>query len=146
MTRIKPLRIGDETIYIEATEVRDAEEEPTQTQPRERTRVDVGRETKVFESYGISQALSKVDRPVIESGDAAEVKAVDRTICKYTEYVLNAFRQVAGATVDKVTLEFGIEIAGEAGIPYVTKGTAKSNLKIKVECSFPNKDDPSSSA
>ncbi|MCX7595121.1 MAG: hypothetical protein N2235_15450 [Fischerella sp.] len=40
--------------------------------------------------------------------------------------------------VDKVTLEeFGIELGGEAGIPYVTKGTAKSNLKITAECSFP---------
>ncbi|HEY9605328.1 MAG TPA: CU044_2847 family protein [Allocoleopsis sp.] len=41
------------------------------------------------------------------------------------------------ANVDKVTLEFGIELGGEAGVPYVTKGTAKSNLKITVECSFP---------
>jgi hypothetical protein len=40
------------------------------------------------------------------------------------------------ANVDKVTLEFGIEIGGETGIPYVTKGTAKSNLKMQVECSF----------
>lgn len=44
---------------------------------------------------------------------------------------------VAIANVDKVTLEFGIELGGEAGVPYVTKGTAKSNLKITVECSFP---------
>ena len=43
------------------------------------------------------------------------------------------------ANVDKVTLEFGIELGGEAGVPYVTKGTAKSNLKITVECSFPDK-------
>ncbi|WP_287256237.1 CU044_2847 family protein [Moorena sp. SIO4E2] len=27
-----------------------------------------------------------------------------------------------------------MELGGEAGIPYVTKGTAKSNLKITVEC------------
>ena len=142
MTRIKPLTIGDETIYIEATEVRDADEQPTQAQPRERTRADMGSESKSFGSYGLSQALSH-DRPALESGSDAGVKAVDRTISKYTEYVLNAFREVGGATVDKVTLEFGIEIAGEGGIPYVTKGTATSNLKIKVECSFPNRRDGS---
>jgi hypothetical protein len=34
-------------------------------------------------------------------------------------------------------LEFGVELGGEAGVPYVTKGTAKSNMKITVECSFP---------
>jgi len=52
---------------------------------------------------------------------------------------LSAFKKVAIANVDKVTLEFGIELGGEAGVPYVTKGTAKSNLKITVECSFPEK-------
>jgi len=36
-----------------------------------------------------------------------------------------------------VTLEFGINVGGEAGIPYITKGSVESNLKIKVECSFP---------
>jgi hypothetical protein len=41
------------------------------------------------------------------------------------------------ANVDKVTLEFGIKVAGEAGVTYVTKDTAESNLKITVECSFP---------
>jgi len=35
---------------------------------------------------------------------------------------------------------FGIEIGGEAGIPYITKGTATSNLKVTVECSFPKED------
>ncbi|MBD2305435.1 hypothetical protein H6G17_07900 [Chroococcidiopsis sp. FACHB-1243] len=47
---------------------------------------------------------------------------------------------MAIANVDKVTLEFGIKVAGEAGIPYVTKGTTQSNLKITVECSFPKTD------
>lgn len=64
-------------------------------------------------------------------------QAIEGTIRAYTTYTLNAFKQVAIANVDKVTLEFGIEIGGEAGVPYVTKGTAKSNLKITVECSFP---------
>ncbi|MFM7527341.1 MAG: CU044_2847 family protein, partial [Nodosilinea sp.] len=68
---------------------------------------------------------------------AQSFQAVESTIKAYTVYTLNAFKQVAIANVDKVTLEFGIEIGGEAGVPYVTKGTAKSNLKITVECSFP---------
>ena len=37
----------------------------------------------------------------------------------------------------KVTLEIEVKVAGEAGVPYVTKGTADANLKITVECSFP---------
>jgi len=66
--------------------------------------------------------------------------AMQQTIRGYTAYTLNAFRQMAGAKVDKVTLEFGIELGGEMGVPYVTKGTAASNLKVTVECSFPEKE------
>lgn len=66
-------------------------------------------------------------------------KSIEGTIRSYTNYTLNAFKDVASANVDKVTLEFGIKIGGEVGIPYVTKGTAESNLKVVVECSFPNK-------
>lgn len=68
-----------------------------------------------------------------------QFKAIEGTIRGYTTYTLNAFKNIATANVDKVTLEFGIKVGGEAGIPYVTKGTAESNLKITVECSFPNK-------
>jgi len=64
------------------------------------------------------------------------IQDLQSTIFAYTNYSLAAFKKVAMANVDKVTLEFGIEIGGETGIPYVTKGTAKSNLKIQVECSF----------
>ena len=63
-------------------------------------------------------------------------KAIEGTIRTYTNQTLNAFKDMAGGNVDKVTLQFGIRIAGEAGVPYVTKGTAESNLSIKVECSF----------
>ncbi|MEM9264700.1 MAG: CU044_2847 family protein [Cyanobacteria bacterium P01_F01_bin.13] len=59
------------------------------------------------------------------------------TIRTYTAHTLNAFKNMATANVDKVTLEFGITVAGEAGVPYVTKGSAECNLKITVECSFP---------
>jgi hypothetical protein len=64
-------------------------------------------------------------------------KAVEATIRAYTTYALNSFKNLAIANVDKITLTFGIEIGGEAGVPYITKGTAKSNLNITVECSFP---------
>nr|WP_176453085.1 CU044_2847 family protein [Pseudanabaena sp. SR411] len=43
------------------------------------------------------------------------------------------------ANIDKVTLKFGIKIAGEAGILYITKSSVESNLETTVECSFPKK-------
>lgn len=63
------------------------------------------------------------------------------TILIYTNYTLAAFKKVAvaNATINKVTLEFGVEMGGEVGIPYITKGTTKSNLKIQVECTFDDK-------
>ena len=65
-------------------------------------------------------------------------QAMQGTIRTYTAHTLNAFKDMATANVDKVTLEFGITVAGEGGVPYVTKGSAECNLKITVECSFPN--------
>lgn len=123
MTQLIPIQLDDETIiYIEATEdvsiASISTEEPTEEQ-KKRKRIDRG-------------VSDDVQKQVIQN-----FQAIQGTIRAYTVYTLNAFKKVAIANVDKVTLEFGIELGGEAGVPYVTKGTAKSNLKITVECSFP---------
>jgi hypothetical protein len=65
----------------------------------------------------------------------------EQTILSYTNVALNALKNVATANVNKVTLEFGIKVGGKMGIPFVTEGTAESQLKVTVECSFP-KDKP----
>ncbi|WP_423739155.1 CU044_2847 family protein [Crocosphaera subtropica] len=31
-------------------------------------------------------------------------------------------------------IKFGIKLRGEAGIPYITKGTAESNIEICIKC------------
>lgn len=33
---------------------------------------------------------------------------------------------------EEVTLEFGIEVGGKAGIPFVTEGSATANFKVSV--------------
>lgn len=63
--------------------------------------------------------------------------SISDTISVYSNYALDALRQVAVANVEEVTLQFGIEVGGEAGIPYITKGSAKGNLNITVKCTFP---------
>jgi hypothetical protein len=124
MTKLIPIKLDDNTvIYIEATEdvnipvannaVLDEEEE-------EEALVDKGMTSEQIRQKMMQNFLS-----------------IQNTIRTYTVYTLNAFKQIPIAEVNKVTLEFGIEIGGEAGVPYVTKGTAKSNMKITVECSFP---------
>lgn len=124
MTKIIPIKLDDNTvIYIEATEdvnvpvvntgVLDEEEEE---------------EALVGKGMSPEQVRQKMMQNFL---------SIQNTIRTYTVYTLNAFKQIPIAEVNKVTLEFGIEMGGEAGVPYVTKGTAKSNMKITVECSFP---------
>lgn len=125
MTKLTPIILDDNTvIYIETTE--DVEVPPVQ--PEEPT--DEEEEEAPTDYGGMSPEQ-------LQAQMAQGFKAIQKTIHAYTVYTLNAFKKVAIADVDKVTLEFGIELGGEAGVPYVTKGTAKSNLKITVECSFP---------
>lgn len=62
---------------------------------------------------------------------------LEGTIRAYVNYTLNAFKQVADANINKVTLEFGVTMSAEGGIPYITQGKVAGNLKVTVECSFP---------
>ena len=124
MTKLTPIILEDNTvIYIETTE--NVEASPVKC---EELTEDVGEEATT--NYDINPAQ-------LQQQLARNFQDIQKTIHAYTVYTLNAFKKVAIANVDKVTLEFGIELGGEAGVPYVTKGTAKSNLKITVECSFP---------
>lgn len=124
MSQLVPVRLDDATIiYIEATE--DVNVPPvSEEEPADET------------EEAVSDKAGKI--PDVQSQMLQNFQAVQGTIRAYTIYTLSAFKKMAIANVDKVTLEFGIELGGEAGVPYVTKGTAKSNLKITVECSFPN--------
>jgi hypothetical protein len=113
MTQLAPIELEDGTvIYIEATE--DIEDLLVNKEEEQRP-IKRGVSDQVVQSFNMLQG----------------------TISAYTTYTLNAFKQVAIANVDKVTLEFGIKVGTEAAVPYITKGTAESNLKITVECSFP---------
>ncbi|MFH7243476.1 MAG: CU044_2847 family protein [Spirulina sp.] len=127
MTQLVQVRLDDGTeIYMEATEDvvaptpggTDAYSDP------------YGETTRTSKGWGGSAMTSSAAQA------AQSFKAIESTIRTYTNYTMNAFRDMACANVEKVTLEFGIKVGGEAGVPYVTKGTAESNLKITVECSF----------
>jgi hypothetical protein len=119
MTKLIPIKLEDGTeIFMETRE--DLEIDQDQEVNR---RVEKGEGNKnSLPQQGITQSF----------------KLVEKTIKAYTDYSLNAFRKVANANIDKVTLEFGIKVGGKAGIPYVTEGSTDSHLKITVECSFPN--------
>jgi len=117
--KLTPIRLDENTvIYIESTEA-----------------VDTPEQVVVISTDGEEEEESATTRGIREDAQK-HFQDLQSTILTYTSYTLAAFKKVAVANIDKVTLEFGVEIGGEVGIPYITKGTAKSNLKIQVECSF----------
>lgn len=120
-TKLAPLLIDKDTVvYIEITEDVEATDGVT-----------------VLSTSGVDEEEEEAaNEKGLREDFQKHIQDLQSTIFAYTNYSLAAFKKVAMANVDKVTLEFGIEIGGETGIPYVTKGTTKSNLKIQVECSF----------
>jgi hypothetical protein len=124
MPQLTPIQLEDGTIiYIEATDNVDAPPVSIEVSPE-------GEEEALIDKGWNSDAAQK---QVVQN-----FQAIEGTIRAYTVYTLNAFKRIAIADIDKVTLEFGIKVGGEAGIPYITKGTAESNLKVTVQCSFSN--------
>ena len=116
MPQLAPIQLDDGSIlYIEAEDAMPAPPVPVTEGP---TRTEKGVADQAMRS----------------------LEAMQSTICTYTTSTLDAFKGVAAANVDKVTLEFGITVAGEGGVPYITKGSAECNLKITVECSFPKEE------
>jgi Trypsin-co-occurring domain 1 len=127
MTKLVPIQLDDNTvIYIETTEDAIA---PFLDSPHRPATEEEAEEAPVTRGL---PSVQETQRQAMQN-----IQAIESTIRAYTTYTLSAFRNLTVANIDKVTLKFGIEIGGEAGIPYVTKGTAKSNLNIEVECSFP---------
>lgn len=125
MTKLVKVQLDDGTeIYMEATEDVEA--------PAAANSGDLydGETTRTAKGLGGMTSQSAQAHAV------QSFKAIESTIRTYTNYTMSAFRDMASANVEKVTLEFGLKVSGEAGVPYVTKGTAESNLKITVECSF----------
>lgn len=137
MTKLTPIKLDDNTIiYLENNEDIDisSEDKNIAEETTEETRESLGKDPK-----GLKDIFS---RPSSTENDTSEqepiennIPSIANTIKSYTEYTLNAFKQVDNANIDKVTLEFGIKVMGKVGVPYVTT-SADSHLKITVECSF----------
>lgn len=130
MAQLVPIRLEDGTeIYIEATENVTAPAPTTATGDSEESLPMA--QTRTAKGFFPGSARDAAQAQAMQS-----FKAIESTIRSYTNYTLGAFKGMASAKVDKVTLEFGLTVGGEAGVPYVTKGVAESNLRITVECSF----------
>ncbi|MEL6938298.1 MAG: CU044_2847 family protein [Cyanobacteria bacterium J06598_1] len=72
----------------------------------------------------------------------AAIASLQGTIKGYTRHIMSAFEggpitPMGNGRVGKVTLEFGVTVAGKAGIPYITEASATGSLKVTVECTWP---------
>ncbi|NEQ22769.1 MAG: hypothetical protein F6K28_27035 [Microcoleus sp. SIO2G3] len=124
MSKLQPIQIDENTvIYIETNESVDAPIVLPST----------GAETGEVQRGGAkSGVMTRSTQQMVQN-----FQAIESTIRAYTTYTLRAFRQMAVAEIKAVTLEFGVNVAGIGGIPYIATGTAGCNIKITVECAFP---------
>jgi hypothetical protein len=121
MSKLKPLQVDENTvIYVEAID------EPDTTDV---TIADL-------ESSEGQQRVAKGWNSTPVAIAQHTTQTLDNTIRHYTSYTLNAFKQAAMSEVKKVTLEFGVNVSGMTGIPYIASGTAECQVKITVECDF----------
>ncbi|MBW4463890.1 MAG: hypothetical protein KME07_00410 [Pegethrix bostrychoides GSE-TBD4-15B] len=130
MSQLQPIQLEDGTvIYVEATEdvVAPAVEPAAETG-------EVGRTGQ----KGWVDSLGRASTKGLEAS-AQSFNAIESTIKTYTKYTLNAFNDAALANVEKVTLEFGMNVSGGAGVPYIAAGTVNCNIKVTVECAFPER-------
>ena len=121
MPQLTPIELEDGTfIYIEATENIDTPTEldfltgtPDKSTPR-----DFNPQKQVGQNF----------------------QKIEHTVRTYTSHLLNSFKNLAAAEVSEVTLEFGVNVGGMTGIPYIATGNTNCNVKITVKCVFPKED------
>lgn len=125
MTTLVPIQLDDGMVlYIEAQEgTQTAAIVPPAPNPE-------GEQTRSGQKGLPSVNLDRVN-------PTQSMQLVQTTIRTYAYYCMNAFKNLGAANVDEVTLEFGINLSADAGIPYIASGKAQSNLKITVKCSYP---------
>ena len=110
---------------------------------------------KTYEIYVEAKRTPTISKPSpVSEGERPGEKGAKDVLVKmqqardmirgYTAYALSAFKDFSAAEVEEVTLKFGMKLGGKAGIPYITEGTAESNLEIEVKCKFPPQQQSSS--
>jgi hypothetical protein len=72
----------------------------------------------------------------------AKLKDVHHTIRAYAQYAIGAFRNMGDAEVEELNLKFGLKVAGKAGLPILTEGSAEANFEVEIKCKFPKKPNP----
>lgn len=124
MSTLVPVHLEDGMVlYIEA------QEDTTPTAVAPSPQLETGEQTR-----GGQKGLPSFQPPRLNP--AQSMQMVQSTIRTYAYYCMTAFKNFGVANVDEVTLEFGVNLSADAGIPYIASGKAQSNLKITVKCTY----------
>jgi Trypsin-co-occurring domain 1 len=86
-----------------------------------------------LESYSPNSPL----QPTVSPEMRVKLADVHRTIQGYTQYAIGAFKNLAIAEVEEITLKFNLKITAEAGLPMIASGKTESDFAIEVKCKFP---------
>ncbi|MDX2243436.1 MAG: CU044_2847 family protein [Leptolyngbyaceae cyanobacterium bins.302] len=125
MSTLVPVQLEDGMVlYIEAQE----DTQPAAIVPN--PTLETGEETRRGQ-----KGIPSLNPPRLNPTQSMQM--VQSTIRTYAYYCMTAFKDFGAANVDEVTLEFGVNLSADAGIPYIASGKAQSNLKITVKCSYP---------
>ncbi|MFN6559845.1 MAG: CU044_2847 family protein [Nostoc sp. ChiSLP01] len=95
-------------------------------------------------THEIEEEDDGIEYKDIRTDAIARMQQARQMIRSYTIYALSAFKDFNTAEIEEVRLKFGIKLGGKAGIPYITEGSAESNLEVEVKCKFPEKQKPDS--
>lgn len=110
----------------------DREKDPEKTTS---TIKDRGLFTQRHHSVSASQGTQSTSLPS-NSSNLAPVNNVGNLIKIYTEYLLKSVKDAAitEINIEKVTLEFGIDLEFGINVPCIASSTATSSIKVALEC------------
>jgi Trypsin-co-occurring domain 1 len=71
-----------------------------------------------------------------------KLEEVHHTIQGYTQYAIGAFKNLAMAEVEEVTLKFSLKISAAGGLPMIASSKTDADFAIEVKCKFPKPEQP----
>lgn len=130
MPQLKPIELEDGTIiYIQA-------EENLPTSPSEAKTVTQSSDNKldfITDTPEDAQRIFGLEKLNIKQ----QGEQLQKTIQSYSKHIIQSFKDLALSEVTEVILEFGVNVGGMTGIPYIATGNTDCNVKITVKCEFP---------
>ncbi|MGD9409885.1 CU044_2847 family protein [Thiohalocapsa sp.] len=70
-----------------------------------------------------------------EASLRADLTRVQETLRGFVDASVAGLKEV-DADIERVTLQFGISLGGEVGMPFITKGDTCGALKVTVQCNL----------